>query len=171
MRATRRVGPDGGDVERAAARAALNHLAVRLRKALFVQKGESSLDDRANREGVIGPLAMARHGDAGVHAWSVRSCGCFRERLCVDGWWLASGCGTRCAFGAQQHSLAAPDLHQAHFVHRHGRIGGASRFGGGASGQTPRGSYAHDGGYAKLKSSTIRSPSVPRSAPLAVSSA
>jgi hypothetical protein len=48
----------------------------------------------------LGPLAMARHGDAGVHAcWSVRSCGCFRERLCVDGWWLASGGGTRCAFG------------------------------------------------------------------------
>jgi hypothetical protein len=43
MRSARRVGPDAGDAERAAARAALNQLAVRLRKALFVQKGESSL--------------------------------------------------------------------------------------------------------------------------------
>ncbi len=43
MRSTRRAGPDAGDAERAAARAALNQLAVRLRKALFVQKGESSL--------------------------------------------------------------------------------------------------------------------------------
>ena len=36
-------GPEAGLRERAAARAALKQLAVRLRKALFVQKGESSL--------------------------------------------------------------------------------------------------------------------------------
>ncbi len=42
-RAARRAGPAAGRAERAAARAALNRLAVRLRKALFVQKGESSL--------------------------------------------------------------------------------------------------------------------------------
>lgn len=42
-RAARAAGPEAGHSERAAARAALNRLAVRLRKALFVQKGEASL--------------------------------------------------------------------------------------------------------------------------------
>jgi hypothetical protein len=38
-----RAGPDAGEAERAAARSAIRRLAVRLQKALFVQKGESSL--------------------------------------------------------------------------------------------------------------------------------
>jgi len=38
-----RAGPEADQAERAAARAALRQLAVRLRKALFVQKGEASL--------------------------------------------------------------------------------------------------------------------------------
>ena len=42
-RSARRAGPEAGLRERASARAALKQLAVRLRKALFVQKGESSL--------------------------------------------------------------------------------------------------------------------------------
>ena len=42
-RAAERAGPEAGQAERAAARAAMRRLAVRLRKALFVQKGESSL--------------------------------------------------------------------------------------------------------------------------------
>ncbi len=37
------AGPEEGQAERAAARAAIRRLAVRLQKALFVQKGESSL--------------------------------------------------------------------------------------------------------------------------------
>ncbi len=42
-RAAERAGPEAGQAERAAARAAMRRLAVRLQKALFVQKGESSL--------------------------------------------------------------------------------------------------------------------------------
>ena len=37
------AGPDAGEAERAAARAAIRRLAIRLQKALFVQKGEASL--------------------------------------------------------------------------------------------------------------------------------
>src|SRR5271163_2689215 len=43
MRAAMRLGPEAGEAERAAARAAIRRLAVRLQKALFVQKGEASL--------------------------------------------------------------------------------------------------------------------------------
>jgi hypothetical protein len=43
MRAAIRLGPEAGEAERAAARAAIRRLAVRLQKALFVQKGEASL--------------------------------------------------------------------------------------------------------------------------------
>jgi hypothetical protein len=39
--AARRAGPESGQAERTAARAALRRLAVRLRKALFVRKGET----------------------------------------------------------------------------------------------------------------------------------
>jgi hypothetical protein len=42
-RLANRAGPDADQAERAAARAAVRQLAVRLRKALFVQKGEASL--------------------------------------------------------------------------------------------------------------------------------
>jgi len=42
-RLANRAGPDADQAERAAARAAVRQLAVRLRKALFVQKGEAGL--------------------------------------------------------------------------------------------------------------------------------
>ena len=49
------------------------------------------------------------------------------------------------------------------------RTGTASRLPGGASGQTQRGSYEHDGLYAKLKSSTSLPFRSPRSEPFTVS--
>ncbi len=42
-RSARRAGPEGALADRAAARSALNRLAVRLRRALFVRKGEATL--------------------------------------------------------------------------------------------------------------------------------
>ncbi len=50
------------------------------------------------------------------------------------------------------------------------RTGIARRFAGGARGHAQRGSYEHDGLYARLKSSTSPPSRAPRSAPLTVSS-